>query len=488
MNKKFLIVFLALVFVSGAVNLCAQSTSTVPVERVEKSKEPNLITAVQDVAEKIGPAVVAIQTEWVERYTGGYGTPFGADLFSQFFGDLPLSRPEFERRSAGLGSGVIIDKQGYILTNEHVVRFADKITVTLPDGRTFDGLLKGTDPRSDLALVKIYAPDLPVAPMGDSDQLKIGEWAVAIGNPFGNVLADPHPTVTTGVVSALHRSLPTTSRMDSDYSDLIQTDAAINPGNSGGPLVNLKGEVVGINVAIFSTSGGYQGIGFAIPINYAKAIVDELVEGKKVTHGWVGVGVQDLDYRLARYFGLKSMDGVVVVKVVDGSPAEKAGLKEGDVVLSVNAIRIRNSNTFVRYISSAPMGRRLALEVWREGQKEKEKILLEVAQRPDVDLLSKVDGQKPAQPVLQGYWRGIKVGEFTPTIAQQLKTEYLPGVLVADVRKGSRAQEAGLQKNDVIIEVNKQQVGSSKAFSQLVQQVQGSCLIRTLRGYFVLEE
>ena len=214
-------------------------------------------TAVENVARIVGPSVVAIKTQATEhyqprRYSGGNAAE--DELFNQFFEDFFGAQPGYNLKRAGLGSGVIIDKSGYILTNEHVVANAQEIVVTLPDGRDFPGTVKGIDPGSDLAVVKIEAPDLPAAQLGDSADLKIGQWVVALGNPFGNILSDPVPTLTAGVISALHRALPQTSLRDTDYSDLIQTDAAINPGNSGGPLVNLKGEVVGINVAIFSTT------------------------------------------------------------------------------------------------------------------------------------------------------------------------------------------------------------------------------------------
>ena len=212
--------------------------------------------------------------------------------------------PDRDYKQVGLGSGVIIDSSGYILTNQHVIDQADKIKVTLSDGREFKGEIKGQDARSDLAVIKIVAKDLPAVELGNSEKLRIGEWVVAIGNPFGFALEGAEPTVTVGVISALHRSLGKILSRNRDYTDLLQTDAAINPGNSGGPLVNLKGEVVGINVAIFSTSGGYQGIGFAIPINAAKRIISQLIAGKEVLYGWLGITIQDLTEDMAKYFGL----------------------------------------------------------------------------------------------------------------------------------------------------------------------------------------
>jgi serine protease Do len=248
--------------------------------------------AVINVANTAGKAVVSISAERTTKVSTGrrfvYRSPFGEspfgedEFFRKFFDDFFGQMPEREYKQFGLGSGVIVDPQGYILTNEHVIDGADKIKVTLPDGREFKAELKGEDPRADLAIIKINAHNLPAAAWGDSDNLRIGQWVVAIGNPFGFALQNPEPTVTAGVISALHRSIGKSVGRDRDYNDLIQTDAAINPGNSGGPLVNLKGEIVGINVAIFTTSGGYQGIGFAIPSNAAKRIMSNLIQGKKI--------------------------------------------------------------------------------------------------------------------------------------------------------------------------------------------------------------
>jgi len=293
--------------------------------------------AIINVANIAGKAVVSISTEHTQKLRGGgrrfFRTPFRSSPFSEdesfrrFFDDFFGEMPDREYKQMGLGSGVIIDGEGYILTNEHVISDADKITVTLPDGREFKGEVKGKDVRSDLAIIKINAKDLPACALGDSDNLKIGQWVVAVGNPFGFALQNPEPTVTAGVISALHRSIGRIAP-NRDYGDLIQTDAAINPGNSGGPLVNLKGEIVGINVAIFSTSGGYEGVGFAIPINNAKKIISFLKEGKKILYGWLGVTVQDLSEDMAKYFGCPDKNGVLVGKVLENSPAQKAGMKD----------------------------------------------------------------------------------------------------------------------------------------------------------------
>ncbi len=452
------------------------------------AEEPNLITAVSDVAQKIGPAVVAIKTEKTKHYrpqANYFGNPYDDDAMSEFFQDFFGAVPDYEQKALGLGSGVIIDARGYILTNDHVVNGADKITVTLPDGRKFDAELTGIDVRSDLALIKITAKDLPVANLGNSENVKIGQWVVAIGNPFGNILDDPQPTVTSGVISALHRSLPQTSRQDSDYSDLIQTDAAINPGNSGGPLVNLNGEVVGINVAIFSTSGGYQGVGFAIPVNYAKAIVDQLTQGKKIEYGWIGVGIQDIDQRLAQYFTLTANEGVLVTKVLKDAPADKAGIQEGDIILSVNKIKVRNSSALVKQISNAVIGKPVILEILRDQKN------IEIPVTVGRNESTAAETIQTAQPKLKSQilksWRGLSVEEVTEQKAQELRLANTNGVLVTEVAQNSPAQLSGLEKNDVIIAINKRRIHNLDDYNQAANETKGSCLVRTVRGFFVLE-
>lgn len=454
--------------------------------------EPNLITAVSDVAAKTGPAVVSIKTERVEHYQARYsyfGNPYDDALFDQFFQDFFGQTPGYEQKFQGIGSGVIIDAKGYVLTNDHVVHGADTITVTLPDGRKFPAQLTGVDVRSDLAVIKIDAGNtvLPVAPLGNSENLKIGQWVVAIGNPFGHILNDPQPTVTSGVISALHRTLPPqTSRRDSDYSDLIQTDAAINPGNSGGPLVNLAGEVIGINVAIFSTSGGYQGMGFAIPVNYAKMIVEQLVQGKKIDYGWIGVAIQDIDERLASYFDLGTDEGVLITKVIAASPAEKAGLKEGDIILSVNAIKIRNSSALIKQVSSATMDKPASFAVLRD--KKSMTLSVMIGKRPSSEPNSIPAQAPPTKQAASRPWRGVSVQELSPDMARQLSLANSNGVLIAGIERGSPAQMSGLRTGDVIIAINKNPVANLADYSRLTQEVQGSCLIRTIRGFFVVEE
>lgn len=438
-----------------------------------------------DAAAKVGPAVVSVSTEQTAkvqrapmRFRGG--SPFGQDeFFDQFFRDFFDQMPQQEFHRSGLGSGVIIDPRGFILTNEHVVDQADKITVTLPDGREFTGTVKGTDPRSDLAVIKIEAQQLPVAALGDSSRLKIGQWAIAVGNPFGFIVRNPEPTITVGVVSALHRDLPRTQQRDRNYTDLIQTDAAINPGNSGGPLVNLHGEIVGINVAIFSTSGGSEGIGFAIPVNRARDIVANLIEGKKVVYGWLGIQLQDLTPEVAAYYGLPQAEGALVYQVIPDSPAAKAGFQEGDVIRAFDGERIASTRDLVNRVGSTPVGQRAPAEVLRN--KKTVTITVQIGERPgDLDELSVV------APGVQR-WRGLQVSDVTPELAQQ--GEIPPGttgVIVTNVEPGSPAAMARLRPGDVINAVNHQVVRNTAEFARATQHLTGNCLLRTLRGYVVI--
>ncbi|MFC1657908.1 S1C family serine protease, partial [Candidatus Omnitrophota bacterium] len=331
--------------------------------------------AVVNVVNAVGESVVSISSERTQRLGGTrryyFNSPnedfFGGnDFFQRFFDDFFGDMPQREYKQVGLGSGTIIDTDGYILTNQHVVEGADKISVTLFDGRKLDAEIKGQDRRSDMAVIKINASNLPAAKLGDSGAVRIGDWVVAIGNPFGFALEDAEPTVTAGVISALHRSLGRVLARDRDYSDLMQTDAAINPGNSGGPLVNLRGEVVGINVAIFSTTGGYQGIGFAIPIDNAKRIISQLISGKKILYGWLGVTVQDLTEELAEHFGLTDTKGALVAGVLEGSPAEKGGMQEGDVIRKVAASPIDNVRQLVSLVSKIEVGKKIKVLLLRD--------------------------------------------------------------------------------------------------------------------------
>lgn len=428
-----------------------------------------------EVADKVGPAVVSISTVHTAKVKGRM-SPFGDDeMFRQFFKDFFGDIPEREFQQRGLGSGFIIDADGYILTNQHVIDGADKIEVTLADGRKFPAKLKGQDERADLAVLKITAKNLEALELDDSDKVKIGQFAIAVGNPFGIA---SKPTVTIGVISALNRSLPRSAHGDRDYSDLIQTDAAINPGNSGGPLVDIDGKVIGINVAIISTTGGYQGIGFAIPINTAKRVLSDLISGRKILYGWLGINVQDLDEDLAKQFGLSETKGVLVARILPGSPAEKGKMKNGDIIKTFDGKPVNNVRELLKLVGRAPIGKKVKVVVMRD--KKDVSLDIEVAQRP-------AELKEYAETGL-GNWRGLEVQELTPAAAQKYKVTEKTGVIVSNVEPGSSADEAGLRRGDVIVEINKRPVKSLKDYDDAIKSAKGDILVLTSRGYAVVKK
>jgi len=321
-------------------------------------------TAIVSAAQRVSPAVVSvsvIQTRVVR--TDPFGGIFRDEFFDRFYPPM-----EYREQVPGIGSGVIVDRRGHVLTNEHVVRNAQEITVTLGDGRQLPATLLGASAVYDLAVLRVEGDDLPVAPLGDSDGLVVGEWAIAIGNPFGYLLNDPQPTVTAGVVSATRRDVKSEATEGGVYKNMIQTDAAINPGNSGGPLVNGDGEVIGINTFIFTRGGGSLGIGFAIPINLARRLLDEIVTYGRVRAAWPGMQVQEVTPYLARRLGFREAGGLVVTRVEEGGPAARAGVRAGDRVRAVNGTAVRNLDDAQRGIYGAAVGDRVTLELERGGR------------------------------------------------------------------------------------------------------------------------
>lgn len=410
--------------------------------------------AFSSVVKKAGPAVVHVG---VEKETSAKGMgQFPSDLFNdpffeRFFGPQfrhPRTNPKQDKRTfkqQAAGSGFIIANDGYILTNNHVVVDASKITVRLADKREFPAKVVGTDPQSDVAIIKIDGKDLPVLPLGNSDKLEVGEWVIAIGSPF-----ELSQTVTVGVVSAIGRN-----RMGiTDYENFIQTDAAINPGNSGGPLLNIRGEAVGMNTAIFSRSGGYMGIGFAIPINMAKSIEKQLRQSGKVTRGWLGILIQDVNEELAKSFGGKA-GGALISEVTDGSPAKKSGLLQGDIVTAINGESVTDVADLRNKIAMTPPNSDLKLRILRDGQ-EKELVVTVGEQPADIaSIAKKMTGSTLSE-------LGLTLQDLTKEVAEQFGYSKDQGVLIADVDADSAAAELGLQAGMLIEEVNRTRVRNLK--------------------------
>jgi len=409
------------------------------------------------VVKAAAPAVVNISTTRVVQSSGGqFQSPFMDDpFFRHFFGD------EFSRRFNGprkreessLGSGVIVDSAGYIVTNNHVIAQADEIKVLLSDEREFTGKVVGTDPKTDLAVIKIDAKNLPTVPWGDSNSLEVGEYVLAVGNPFGL-----NQTITMGIVSAVGRA----NVGIADYEDFIQTDAAINPGNSGGALVNTRGELVGINTAIFSRSGGYMGIGFAVPANMARSVMESLIKTGKVVRGWLGVSIQKVTTDLAKQFDLSDAKGALVSEVIDNSPAAKHGIKSGDVIVAFDGKPVDNPTVLRNIVAATDVGRKVKVNVVRDGKQKT--LTVKIAEQPkDLARLDEEEGAKSEG--VNSSLAGLEVSNITPELARRLKVpEDTTGVVVTSVEPGTAAHSAGVKRGDVIIEVNRRRIGSVKDF------------------------
>jgi serine protease Do len=407
--------------------------------------------AIPDVAEKATPSVVSVSST---RVVATSESPFGSDPFEEFFGG---SRGR-ERRGQGLGSGVIVSSKGYVLTNNHVVANAKDIKVILASGREATAEVVGTDPKSDLAVLKLKGKVSGLKPIaiGDSDKLRLGEVVLAIGNPFG-----VGQTVTMGIVSAKGKA----NLGIVDYEDFIQTDAAINPGNSGGALVNLKGELVGINTAILSRTGGYQGIGLAIPTNMARPIMNSLISTGKVVRGWLGVSIQDVTAELKDTLGLGADRGVIIGGVVKGSPAEKAGLRPGDVVLRVNgrdtpkAINLRNE------VASAGVGKAVAVDLLRGGKRQTVQVVL--SETPADPQLASQEGSQSG-PAGSNSPLGVAVAPLSRATRERYRigSDVSHGVVVTGVSRGSVGESIQLQPGDVILQVNRTAIKSPKQLDQ----------------------
>ncbi len=423
------------------------------------------------VAKAVGPSVVTITTQRVREMPGGMrGNPFEGSPFEHFFGPMPHG-PREKQRQQGMGSGVIIDSNGTILTNNHVVAHADELKVVLADNREFSAKVVGTDPKTDLAVIRIQAQGLTPAVLGDSDALEVAEWVLAIGAPFGL-----RQTVSAGIVSAVGRGRVGIA----DYENFIQTDAAINPGNSGGPLVDLDGRLVGINTAIASRSGGSQGIGFAIPINMAKGVMAQLIDHGAVVRGYLGVMIADLSEELARSFGHKGKGGILVQDVSGDTPAAKAGLRAGDIILERDGKPVGEVGAFRNGIAQIKPGTIVKLTLWREGKQ----VVVDVKLGELPGERAEARGQKD-----EGSDFGLGLTDLTPELRQRFGIEAKAGALVAGVESGSIAEQAGLRAGDLVVQVGKTDVASAAQAEKLLAAAGKSVRLRILRaggGLFVI--
>jgi serine protease Do len=411
-----------------------------------------------EIAKSVKPAVVNIAASRSGKSgEGPHGSPLDDPFFRKFFGDEFFKRdaPQREPRERGQGSGVIVEANGLIITNNHVVSKADEIRVFLSDKREFKGKLIGTDTKTDIAIVKIEATGLPTVPWADSDQLEVGEYVLAIGSPFGLT-----QTVTMGIVSAVGRA----SMGIAEYEDFIQTDAAINPGNSGGALVNVRGELVGINTAIFSQSGGNMGIGFAVPSNLSRTVMDQLVRTGKVVRGWLGVAIQDLSAELAAQFGITDTKGVLVSDVMEDSPAKKAGFERADVIIEYDGKPMDSPTHLRNAVAQTPIGKKVSVKLIRDKKPKTIEVTI-VEQPKSLGQPGAEESRESAVPT--GILSDIDVHELNEELASRYGLKAADrGVVVIRVKSGSTAEEMGVREGDLILEVNRKAVGSLKSYEQ----------------------
>ena len=408
-----------------------------------------------DLVEKQGAAVVNVSTTQIIRSAQSFPNVPENDPFYEFFRRFAPQMPR-DQESQSLGSGFIISSDGYIMTNAHVVDSADKITVRLTDKREFSAKVIGADKRTDVALLKIEATGLPKVTVGDPDKLKVGEWVVAIGSPFGF-----DSSVTAGIVSAKGRSLP-----QENFVPFIQTDVAINPGNSGGPLFNMNGEVVGINSQIYTRSGGSMGLSFAIPIDVATQLTDQLRATGRVTRGRIGVMIQELTHELAESFGLSESVGALISHVEKDGPADKAGLEASDVILKFDGKPVKSSGDLPRIVAATKPGSKVMIELWHKGKTRR--ITVEVGEMPEDGHLAGT-GKKPADDGAEMISRlGVAVIELT---REQLQGLQIQGGLLVEKVTGTAARATGLQQGDVLLAIGNMPIRSLKQFNEILKQV-----------------
>jgi len=451
-GRKSLIIGWAILFLAAGVTFATLFTDIPAPSAQTAGTMPASPGSFSGLVKEARDSVVNISTVKIIKREQMFESPFGQDdpfndMFERFFGD----RIPRESRQTSLGSGFIIDKDGFILTNNHVVERTDEIKVMLANGTEYDAEIVGRDSKTDLALIRIEAEeDLKPLPIGDSEKLEVGDWVLAIGNPF----AFNH-TVTAGIVSAKYRDLGAGA-----YDNFIQTDASINPGNSGGPLLNTRGEVVGINSVIFSGSVGSIGIGFAIPINMAKDLLPQLKKGK-VIRGWLGVMIQGITPELKESFELKEEEGALVSEVTPRGPAEEAGIKEGDVIVSFDEKKIREMSDLPIIVASTPVGEIVTVEVIREGKKKRFEVKIAELDKEIEEGETQIEEKRDL---------GMTVDEITPSTARQLGLSDERGVVVVQVEGNSPAEEAGIARGDVIRAINREPVNDVETYKEKIRQ------------------
>ncbi|MGB7747736.1 MAG: DegQ family serine endoprotease [Verrucomicrobiia bacterium] len=446
------------VVMAGSVLVLAQSSKpkvnpadlNVPVDKTAVPRDTLPRGSFAPIVDKVAPAVVKIEITATLQNTAmednpGFSDPFWRQFFGNQFGRNFHRHPMSPQTEHGVGSGVVITQDGYILTNNHVVDGANEVKVVLTDGREFTAKVIGRDPKTDVAVVKINADNLPVVPMADSDNVKVGDVVLAVGNPFG-----VGQTVTEGIVSAKNRG----NMGIEDYEDFIQTDAAINPGNSGGALVDIEGRLIGINTAILSRSGGNQGVGFAVPSNLVRAVMESLIQNGHVTRGYLGVMIQNVTPALALEFNLKETAGALIGDVVPGGPADQAGFKEGDVVTKFNGQKITDSRQLQLVVAGTKPGLKVPVEILRNG--DSKTLEVTVKQLPGTDSVAEAGAQNGKDP---GTLNGVGVGDLDPQVREQFHIpDTVQGAVVTQVDPGSPAAEAGLKPGAVIESINRHPV------------------------------
>ncbi|MCB1196322.1 Do family serine endopeptidase [bacterium] len=482
-NKGF---FFSLSFILLTAFIISWSGTFLPSSVLsQQPKKPSIPASVQElqdtfvaIGENARKAVVGISVTSVIRPQLFSQNPRQDELFRFFFGI-----PDQEFRQSGIGSGFIVSPEGYIITNEHVIQNADEITVFLPDGRRMEAKLTGYDIRSDLAVLKINSDEpFPYLELGDSDQVKPGQWAIAVGNPFAIYKNNPQPTMTLGIIGAVHRNLPTSEPNDRYYGDLIQTDAAINPGNSGGPLLNVYGQVIGINVAILSSTGQNSGVGFALPSKQAKRILNSLISGETVQYGWLGIAIQDLTPELCEKFKLKDIRGVLVGKIFKGGPADNAGIKQGDIITSFDDKPIQSANELIVAVGDTPVDKKANITIIRNNKIRL--LTIVVGKRETAETFSASSDTSNTET-----WRGITVENISSSLQAKYQLPDAVGVVVISVDSRAKATSSGIKEGDVIDEIARQSIENIEQFKKITSESQGEVLIHTLNlGYIVIRE